>query len=194
MPLYIPDGHLEFIIGVESPSLRRCSFSFGCSVDTSVSTTVANVEGWLLGSSPTQFQGVLNSDWVIVGLTARNVGLSTDRSYHAPGAGDGAPLPPNVSAKVRKLTGLSGRAHRGSMFWPGVLLDAAVDADGSIHSGDIAVLQALADSLHTQLTLGGADAELFHEVTVAHPTPAPDIVSSFNALGRIHTQRRRLPR
>lgn len=101
---------------------------------------------------------------------------------------DGANTEPQqVSALLRKHTGLAGRRNRGRCYLPGIN-ETKVNADGTLTSAHHAALEtAWAASFGA---LAGADAPLviLHDSATVTPTP----VTSTSVGLRVATQRRRL--
>ena len=97
--------------------------------------------------------------------------------------------PPNTAALVKLGSGLVGRQHRGRMYLPGVLLDADVEAGGTIdpsaHGSITGVMAYLFDLLL---------AESIVPVILHSGVGTPTLVTNPSVETTAATQRRRLRR
>lgn len=106
----------------------------------------------------------------------------------APGTVTGQGLPPNCCILVRKNTAKPGRTGRGRMFMPsGTLGELAVNQAGIVDSGSLAIYQDMFLSAYVNMVGADLVPVLLHE-NGATATP----ITSFQVMGKIATQRRRL--
>jgi hypothetical protein len=109
------------------------------------------------------------------------------------GALTGAVSSPQVAFLVKKATALSGRAHRGRMYLPGVI-ETDVDDQGKVLAARITAMNlVLTDLLDLTDDTSGAitGAVLLHEAGV---TPPPTTLTSLLLSNVVSTQKRRLVR
>ena len=105
-----------------------------------------------------------------------------------------AQVPPAVALVVSKQTGLSGKAHRGRLYMPG-LAEGSVDEAGIVNSGLVGTWQAAFNALIISLVADAAIDELalFHDSA----TPGgldPDTINTFvvrNVVGNMRPRQRR---
>lgn len=122
-------------------------------------------------------------------IEARNDVEVLDRSIGEFGILAGPPSPPNTAALVKLGSGLVGRRHRGRMYLPGVLLDADVEAGGTIdptaHGSITGVMAYLFDLLLTESIV---------PVVLHSGVGTPTLVTNPSVETTAATQRRRLRR
>lgn len=102
--------------------------------------------------------------------------------------------PPGLAYVISKQTGLSGRAHRGRIYLPGVE-EANVDEAGLVVGAQVNNLQGWFDDLFDNLVADAAveSLALFHDES----TPGdldPDVITSFlarNIVGSMRPRQRR---
>lgn len=125
--------------------------------------------------------------YVIRSIEARSDVEVVERTLNFTGTLASEPSPPNVAALVKLTTGLTGRANRGRLYLPGVLMDADVDANGQIATGARNNIQSIFTGLGTLLGAASINLVILHS-TVGTPT----LVTGGSAESVAATQRRRL--
>lgn len=115
-------------------------------------------------------------------------GPSADSATASPGSASGNTCPPQVTALLRKITALGGRAGRGRLYFPGVP-EAQVSGSGLLSDAWVNGLAAEMDATMAQIAIGLAIPVLLHAAGSPISTPTP--ITGFSTAGRCATQRRR---
>ncbi len=104
------------------------------------------------------------------------------------GVNAGPSLPPNCAFLVQKRTALGGRPHRGRMYLPGGIGvgEDSVPSTGVMLEAQRAVLQT-----RVNLAFGTGDKGVLHDSLTPGALP-PTVITSFRAMARLATIRRRL--
>lgn len=192
MALNIPTGFAQItwlFAGADVP--RGAAVTLG--VEVGGSQTLGQIadnakDAWVAGLQLSQSANtVLSGVRVKAGPSAS--GPMGEFSYSLTGSAIGTAVPPNVALLVRKVTNQGGRQGRGRMFVPG-FTEPDVSGSGTINSGYLANLQAMADDTYDSLVADLLLPVLFHDS--AGPITTPTSIVSFTVDARVATQRRRL--
>lgn len=105
-------------------------------------------------------------------------------------------MPPvNSAVLIEKRTPVRGRRAQGRNFWPCLVQEAAVDAQGQIEAGVLDTLQDIFDTFHTQLVTDGVGPVILqNEEGQTPPITPPPPVTRFVVDPVFATQRRRMRR
>lgn len=137
------------------------------------------------------FFGISNQvSFADVNVTLNVGGTLTDGiSDQAPVAGGdtSAPLSPQVSVLIRKITGVLGRHFRGRMYIPGVSIDKCDANLGFLNNTALGAFDAATDDWQTALGTAGYQLAILHRNVVVPPT----LVTDLEVIPQVATQRRR---
>ena len=188
--LVIPTGYANVVLGVLGPNLTRMSVQLGVKLNgAALGDIVGDTATWAAGGGADAWNTQASDQYSIVSIEAYTETASVSAAAAIPGLATNDPLPPNVAAKVRKVTGLRGRANRGAIFWTGWAFESQTSGDGRVAAATAnqfaAATQAWADAMETH----GATPVVLHRGATP-PTPTPIILFAGNE--RLATQRRRL--
>lgn len=184
MAYYIPVGYSRVVFEFAPISLSGSRPAFGIGVDEDPSPENLDVfEDWAESS----FAAILSSSYTIEKITMRNDAFVQDRIVSITGEDSSATAAPNVSALVRQISGLSGRANRGRFYLPGVIAEAQLANDGRMSDANRNALQLSMSVLAANMTTIGMEPVILHQTEVV-PTPVTQWVVQQTAA----TQRRRL--
>lgn len=109
-------------------------------------------------------------------------------SVGEPGTDAGNTLPPNSAVLVKKLTALGGRMHTGRMFFPGAT-ETQTDGAGKLTTSALSDYQDGFDAFFTAMSGGDLPVALLHT-----DATTPDLLTSFQVMQLMASQRRRLRR
>lgn len=192
----IPSGYGQATMSIQlAYRANPWTFSHGYQMDVGGATPSDNAEaifgGWNQVGAPLQGTPMLTAaTFVSVKVIENRLGVMLEGEFVGNAAGGsvaGIP-PPNVSVLVQKRTGLSGRKHRGRIYFPAITFaETEVDNAGEISSGTLSDLQDAFDLTLDSLATADLPIYLLH-----HEVLAPDRVTSLPVQPLIATQRRRL--
>lgn len=138
--------------------------------------------------------GLYTSHVAVTGVLVKegpnNIGASGTYAANMPGTAPNVTGPPQVAMLIRKNTLLGGRSGRGRMYLPGVAEDQVNEA-GVITPAIVDSATARFEDFRGKLIAEGLVPLLIHGSASA-PITMPIPISSFQADGRVATQRRRL--
>lgn len=202
MALLIPPGFAQVVFEhdlVGDPETMITTL--GVELDSASGANADDIANDMLGAYGASFQGMINSGYVISGVTAY-VGqdgpaplVVTSDAAGFEGDVTGAVLPPNCAVLCRKRTDLAGRRGRGRMYIPGAA-EGTVDEVGNLTTVSLTAWQQSADAFYDRLT--SAIGARWYPPVVLHRSegigtePAPTPITQFVVERKIATQRRRL--
>src|ERR1700746_836880 len=130
-PLVIPAGYAQctfsmFLAGRAKPF----SFSIGAHLGADEASLAHNLATWCANTSSPGYANNCSDDYYLNQVEVRGHTALAFKPVGILGHDAGADIAPGLALKVRKFTGLAGKAHKGFMFWPGFVAAASVDNFG----------------------------------------------------------------
>lgn len=186
MGYQIPAGYSRVVVEYGAVSTSGSAPCWGFTTDQPpLDISAANLAAWCTDT----LAPITTNDYLIERVTMRNDLEFVEAPVGEVGGlgGDGAP--PAVAALITMATGLVGRANRGRLYVPGVVLDVAIDGGGNIDAGTVADITDAFEALEALLALADGSFQIGHSTETA-PTP----VTSWRVENVAATQRRRLRR
>lgn len=183
MTLVIPPGYSNVTFEFDNGS------AIGSKPVWSIGISAPPTEDYLDGFEAwfdSDYRPLMDTTQTLNRIIMRNSVAVLERTMGSPGSQSGTFVSPQVTALVKKGTGLAGRTNRGRMNWYGVLPEAGVDQGGAIDDGRITSLQGTADSLMALATSTGDELSLFH-----NGSSDPTIITSLVVARQTATVRRR---
>lgn len=194
MAYIIPPGfalaNFQFSI-TGDPELMVCGLGFDISSFVGDDQTLVNTidAAWALEMKTSVPNTVSIDDTVLyIGQDGGEPTVFTSQSAPVAGTSSGSSVPPNVAVLIRKSSGVSGRANRGRMFFPGVS-EGLVSPAGVLDSALITQIQGDINS-----AVAAWASDLLYPV-ILHTTGStlpPTPIVSFSIDSKVGSQRRRL--
>lgn len=189
-PLIIPAGYAEcvFSLGTDGPK-SPVSFSIGAQLGSTESSLATNLLGWFSGGGAHQYGALVpsNDGPFIVEVTGHSVQAIVENSI--PGFSSSVNPPPGVAVKVKKLSGVRGKANKGYMFCPRILDVSYVNDTGAISSAVRTSFGTLFAALLTAMSADGSSPVILHHALSSVTSPTP--VTGLSVLPYAAYQRRR---
>ena len=159
MPVIVPNGFAQatFTHATVSPLGSKPVYTFGLGRAPSQALAEGLLLWWEQAIKPFLSRGVL-----LETIKLRSITGEYDLPVNQLGAVSGNFEQPQTAVLVQKRTGLAGRANRGRMYLPGMLLVANCDNGGNIEPGHLADLQLAADDLLDRAATDWGNLQLFH--------------------------------
>lgn len=134
----------------------------------------------------------MSTQYAIEGLRLRQQGDPNEYSFekltHIQGTAALNPPSPNVSVLIRKISGLSGKKHRGRLYLPPFNeTEADIDVNGLMTTTQTDIITGWAEGMRGNLEGSGFPMVILH-----HGAGAPTAVSALSCERLVATQRRRL--
>jgi len=190
--MIIPAGYAQVnlrFIGSPLPTGAEITFGVNPSGASTPSLIAAAVEDALDTSGVlAPLSNAINVGTILVKEGPNSTGPSGEFPSLQGGGTAGNVSPPNVSAIVRKNTGIGGRHGSGRMYLPGII-ETVVGDDGALASGFVSGLQTDLDEFLVALAANDAAMTLLHG-----DATSPYLVTSLVIQNTAATQRRRLRR
>lgn len=189
-PLVIPAGFAQCTFGLFlNGRAKPFSFSIGASLgadEESLAVQLATWFGGIVGGDfATKLANAYTTDHVeVLGHTALAY-----KSIVTAGQNNNQMMSPGVAAKVKKITGLAGKANKGYMFWPGVLEQSHISDSGTIDAFEVGQLTTILGGLVTAMAVDGSAPVILHHEHSSTTTPTP--VTGFSIAPLARSQRRR---
>lgn len=189
MTLVIPTGYANVVhVFKDSSSTKLFTTAIGVSIPT----------GKTLGDIATDF----GNYWVselrdetfgtiqLLSVTAVDAINSIDVPRNAFGTISGPPGDLWSTVVVKKRTARKGQAHRGRMFFPGMLDDSQIERAGQVNEARVAELQTAFEAWAEAAGTDGYIAALFHNEDTPSGT-TPDDITALLVSRNVGVQRRR---
>ena len=189
-PLVIPAGYAQatfslFLAGRAKPFSFGCGFHLGAD-EASLANELGN---WFNKTTPHGFCNNLSDNYITNHVEVRGHSAIAIKPGGVLGSDAGADVSPGLALKIKKVTGLAGKAHKGFMFWPGFVADASVDNFGSISGATLSALLPYVTEMVTAAAVDGSTPVILHHSNSSDTTPTP--ITAFLLLPTIRSQRRR---
>jgi hypothetical protein len=183
MTYVIPPGFTRLSFTYAPVSPLGSAITWGIGLDANPSPTLLDVaQAWYEDEQ----QALVSEGYVLNRIEARNDTLVYERLLSLDGEDTSATPPPQVAALISLSTGLPGRSNRGRVYWPGVLEESAVNAQGQIDPLVRTTIQNQWENFLAALETIDATPVILHSSS-SDPTP----VLSSVVRGNVATQRRR---
>lgn len=190
-PLVIPAGYAQCVFGAEdSYNLRSVSFSIGAHLGSTEASLASNLAGWFGGSGGSDFRTSCSQQFFLTQVEVVGHSTSAVSSIGVFALSTAPQLPDNTTAKVRKLTGIRGKANKGYMFPYGLVPRGSISDSGGYSSAFVTGMNTVFAALLTAMSTDGSSPEVLHRTNSSVTTPTPITALSFSPSA--HTQRRRL--
>lgn len=132
------------------------------------------------------FVDVQGDGYVLQRAEMRSDTLVEERIVSIASTASGAFPPPQVAALISLSSGLPGRSNRGRVYWPGMVPESEINAQGQIGNAGQALLSTLFGGFVEILEGLSAPLVILHSDS-SDPTP----VTSWTLRDSVATQRRR---
>lgn len=190
---FIPDTYAEAAVQLNTPGPAGPSYNiFGMFNAGDLSAVAIGAALVPILSNTSGYRGLVNDSSTIVDVTVRaNRGAAfpeiATTTVNVAGGLTGSPESPQVAILMQKVSGVTGRANRGRMYFPAPP-ESQTDGGGNYLAGVVAGYQARADQFESDLNLAGLPMVILHDNPALTPTP----VLSFSISSTVATQRRRV--
>jgi hypothetical protein len=189
-PLVIPVGFAQATFRLNlAGRAKPFTFSIGAQLGADEASLASELDGWFGQTTSPGYAFHLSPDYETFGVEV--IGHSAFALANTPTAGVlvGQVATPAVAVKIEKVTNQRGRANRGAMFWPGVLLNSETDDAGDVGPTAIALFNTIAAGLTSAMSTDGSAPVILHHMSSSTTTPTP--INALVCHSLVHTQRRR---
>lgn len=186
MTYIIPTGYsrVSFDFGAISVIGSKPSWGFGVNMPPSDEQVDVFAQWW-----QDEMSAYTSEGYVLEKVSMRNDAQLCEVLPGFEGADTSPYAPPSVATLVKLTSGLSGRANRGRIYWPGSVPENSINAQGQITPARVEDMQNVFETLAALILVEGKQFQILHS-TSSDPTPVTN--------GRVQvtaaTQRRRLRR